>query len=154
MQPSNKVGFLMMHLSFLLMRQNDQVLQERLGIGFSQFKILKVLEVQPHIQQKQIAVALGQTEASISRQIKLLHDKGLLRSAVRSDNRRQHITTLTPQGVQMAADAIKVLTEYHTPLFSQLTAAQTQQLLDILVTMHSYVCTTSGDGTCQQFLQK
>src|SRR5579863_5003598 len=99
MRPTNKIGYLLQHVSFVLARQADQALQERLGIGFSQYKILMTLQFNPHVQQKQIAESLGQTEASISRQIKLLHDKGLLSTRINPSNRREHITTPTPKGV-------------------------------------------------------
>jgi DNA-binding MarR family transcriptional regulator len=153
MQPSNKIGFMMHHLAFTLQRQNDQVLQERLGIGFSQFKILKVLEMQPHIQQRQIAEALGQTEASISRQIKLLHDQGLLQTTLRPENRREHITTLTAKGLRFTEEAIRILTDYHQPMFDKLKPKQQQQLAEILQIMHDYSCTTSNT-ICQRFAQK
>lgn len=98
MKPTNNIGFLLQHIAFSLARQNDAILQDELGIGFSQFKILMVLQWRPNVQQKQIAEQLGQTEASISRQIKLMYDDGLLQSTPRPENRREHVTTLTPRG--------------------------------------------------------
>jgi DNA-binding MarR family transcriptional regulator len=67
MKPTNNIGYLMQRLSFLLARQSDQVLQEQLGIGFSQFKILMALGWDPSCQQRHIADKLGQTEASVAR---------------------------------------------------------------------------------------
>ncbi|HSX23988.1 MAG TPA: MarR family winged helix-turn-helix transcriptional regulator, partial [Candidatus Saccharimonadales bacterium] len=72
MGPTNNIGYLLQHLSGVLAKQSDQALQERLGIGFSQFKILRVLQHSPQTQQRQIAEWIGKTEASISRQIKLM----------------------------------------------------------------------------------
>jgi DNA-binding MarR family transcriptional regulator len=61
MRAINSLGYLLNHIAFVMARQSDQVLQERLGIGFSQFKIMMVLSHKPHIQQKEIADKLGQT---------------------------------------------------------------------------------------------
>ncbi len=136
--PDN-LGFLIQHLAFSLGRLNDQVLQERLGIGFSQFKLMMVLERQPHIQQKQIADTLGQTEASISRQIKVLHDKNLLQTLVNPRNRRQHITTLTPRGLRFTEEATATLDGYYEPLFARLTPRQQVQLRESLLILDDYI---------------
>lgn len=152
MHLTNQIGFLLHHISFSLTRQNDQVLQERMGIGFSQFKILRVLEKQPHVQQRQIAEALGQTEASISRQIKLLHDKGLLQTTIHPQNRRKHITTLTPKGERFTEEAITIVRAYHQPMFDHLSAKQQEQLMELLHIMHDHSCSGGILGACRQFV--
>jgi DNA-binding MarR family transcriptional regulator len=153
MPVTSNIGFLLQHLAFSLGHQNDQVLQEQLGVGYSQFKLMKVLQHMPHIQQKQIADALGQTEASISRQIKLLHQKGLLQTEVKPENRRQHITTLTAKGVRFTDQAVAILNDYHQAMFDQLSEKQQEQLLDILMTMHDYSCQGKASA-CRQFIKK
>lgn len=149
---TNNIGFLLQHLAFSLGRLNDQVLQERLGIGFSQFKLMMVLEKRPHIQQKQIAETLSQTEASISRQIRVLQEKGLLQTTVSPHNRREHITTLTPKGTRFTEEAIAILNNHYEPLFAQLTSKQQVQLGESLSVLHDHVC-TMNNGTCQKFLK-
>lgn len=149
MRPTNNIGYLINHLAFVLGRQSDQVLQEQLGIGFSQFKIMMVLKWNPHVQQRQIAENLGQTEASISRQIKLLHNKGLLSTRIRSENRREHITQLTSKGERMTEQAMTTLNNYHTPTFSSLSDKQQQQLVEILSVMHESACDPTKPGACQ-----
>lgn len=146
MKPTNNIGYLLNHLAFVLGRQSDQVLQEQLGIGFSQFKIMMALKWNPSVQQKQIAERLGQTEASISRQIKLLHDKGLLSTQVKSDNKRVHVTTLTIKGERLTEKSMQVLNNYHAPTFNSLTEKQQQTLLEILNTMHDVVCVGKKSG--------
>jgi len=141
MQPTNNIGYLIQHLAFTLARQSDQVLQERLGIGFSQFKILMVLKWKANVQQKQIADNLGQTEASISRQIKLLHEQGLLASHKSPENKRQHLAVLTSKGERLINEALDVLNSYHAPVFARLSEKQTSQLLETLSIMHEEACT-------------
>lgn len=146
MRPTNNIGYLLNHLAFMLSRQSDQVLQEQLGIGFSQFKIMMALKWNPAVQQKQIAERLGQTEASISRQIKLLQDKGLLAARVRADNKRERITTLTPKGERLTEKSMQVLNNYHAPTFNSLSEKQQQTLIEILNTMHDAVCVDKKSG--------
>lgn len=150
MLPLDNIGYLLNHLAFVVGRQSDQVLQERFGIGFSQFKILMVLRWEPSIQQKQIADKLGQTEASISRQIKLLHDGSLLQTKIHPENRRRHITTLTPKGERLIDEAMRILNDYHGPMFDTLNEKQRQQLLEALTLMHQYACSGDRAGACHQ----
>ena len=149
MNITNNIGYLLQHLAFVLARQSDQVLQEQLGIGFSQFKILMVLQWDPMVQQKYIAEKLGQTEASISRQIKLLHDKGMLTTTISSSNRRQHITSLTAKGERHIDKALEILNSYHAPVFDQLTDKQRNQLLETLQTMHQQACRGDRASACR-----
>lgn len=154
MRPSNKIGFLIQHLAFSLGRTNDQVLQEQLGIGFSQFKLMMVLQKMPHIQQKQIARALNQTEASISRQIKLLHEKNLLQTTVSPKNRREHITTLTAKGVRFTEEARRILNEYYQPMFAELSEKEQEQLLQHLSSLHNFICTDTKGDMCQKYINE
>jgi len=154
MPTRSKIGFLIQHLAFSLGRTNDQVLQEQLGIGFSQFKLMMVLQKKPHIQQKQIAAALNQTEASISRQIKLLHDKNLLQTTVSPKNRREHITTLTPKGVRYSEEASRILVNYYQPMFEQMSEKDQAQLFQLLGTLHEYICREQIDDMCRKFINE
>jgi DNA-binding MarR family transcriptional regulator len=140
MRSTDNPGYLLHHLAMVLDRQSDTVLQDRFGIGFSQFKILMALKWHEGVQQKEIAKYLGQTEASVSRQIKLLHDLGLLQNRVSPKSRRERITTLTVKGNKVAEGAKEALNDYHGPLFEQLTPSQQEQYLEILGSMHDYVC--------------
>jgi DNA-binding MarR family transcriptional regulator len=149
MRPTNNIGYLINHIAFVLSRQSDQVLQEQLGIGFSQFKIMMVLQWDPSIQQRKIADKLGQTEASISRQIKLLHEKGLLATRISAENRREHITTLTAKGEKLTEQAMLVLNNYHAPTFGTISEKQQETLREILTIMHRAVCSADKPGACQ-----
>lgn len=148
MKPTNNIGYLLQHTSFSLARQSDQVLQEQLGLGLSQFKIMMVLRRNPNIQQRQIADALGQTEASISRQIKLMHDQNLLQTTISPKNRREHITTLTAKGLRMTQEALKVLNRYQAPTFAVLSERQQKQFAEILSLLHEEVCKGERPGRC------
>lgn len=155
MQTTDNVGFLIHHTAFSLGRQSDQILQERLGVGFSQFKIMRVLERKPQVQQKHIAQALGQTEASISRQIKLLQEKGLLQSVVSPQNRREHITTLTPRGVRFTEEAMNILATYFEPTFNHLSEKQQRAMVEGLRILHEQLCMSGSDnGVCRQFVNE
>lgn len=148
MGPTNNIGYLLQHLSGVLAKQSDQALQERLGIGFSQFKILRVLQHSPGAQQRQIAEWLGQTEASISRQIKLMISKNLLQTTISPKNRREHLTTPTSKGVRLTEESINVLNSTHAGMFSDMGEKHQQQMLEILAHMHQFTCQPGKIGAC------
>lgn len=148
MGPTNNVIYLIQHLSAVLGKQADQVLQEQLGIGLSQFKILMVLEWNPRAQQQTIAISLGQTEASISRQIKLLQARGLLISKQDPRNRRKHMTMSTPLGMQMTEAATAIIRRSFGPEFAGMGEDQLLRLITGLQHMHSIVCKPGKLGAC------
>lgn len=150
MQITNSAAYMLQHLAMSTARQNDQLLLERLGIGFSQFKILMVLQKKPHVQQKAIAETLGQTEASISRQIKLMHDKGLLSTSINPANRRERMTTLTGKGDRLIEEAFTVLNGYYGPMFDHLGEKKLTQLIEILADLHGAVCQPGKIGACDR----
>lgn len=142
------IGYLLQHTAGILARQSDQVLQERLGIGMSQYKILMMLQRNPNVQQRKLAECLGQTEASISRQIKLLCEKGMMVIKVNPKSRREHITILTPRGNKMTDAASQVLEQYHGPILEQLSEKQQQQLIEMLTVIHHHTCVTGKPFAC------
>lgn len=150
MQPINDTSYLFDHVSAALHRQSDQVLQERLGIGMSQFKILSMLKWQPGVTQRDLADYLGQTEASISRQIKLLQQKALLVSHIDPAERRRHLTALTNKGVKITLAAEEVLAEYHAPMLAKLNPREQEQFRAMLTSLHEYTCAPGRRMACDR----
>lgn len=136
MNNATLIHTLLHHLSAVFGRESDQILQEQLGLTFSQFKILMVLADNPTTQQRQIAVALGQTEASVSRQIKLLKSKGLLESRTNPRNRREHRTALTARGERLTEAAQNVLKNFQSGALEHMSSKQQTQLVELLALVH------------------
>jgi DNA-binding MarR family transcriptional regulator len=148
MGPVLTVGYLLTHTATILQRQSDQVLQERLGIGMSQYRILMMLQRSPNVQQRKIAECLGQTEASISRQMKLLYEKGLLAIRVNPKSRREHLTVPTAKGAKLTDAATEVLEQYHAPMLDLINDKQKEQLKEVLQIFHGFTCSAGKPFTC------
>ncbi len=133
------LGYLLQHLAFTLMKQTDIILLEQIGVGFSQYKILRSLQQQNGVQQKQIAQYLGQTEASISRQIHVLENQGFIKNVVRKENRREHIITLTDKGEKLLDHAVTIVTKYHAPMLDHLSRKEQESLRTILGKMYEAI---------------
>ncbi len=115
-------------VAFLLSRHVDQTLQERLGLGYSQYKIMEILRFSPNLQQKQVASKLSQTEASISRQIRLTQSQMLLTVYINPKNKREHILKLTDKGERLTIEAEEILDSFYKNLFSKISIKQQEEL--------------------------
>jgi DNA-binding MarR family transcriptional regulator len=146
--PINALGYLLQHTAGIMYRQSDQVLQERLGIGMSQFKLLMILQCSEPMPQRKLADMLGQTEASISRQVKLLCEKAMLAIKVNPKNRREHIAIATPKGIKLADAARGVLADYHNPILSNCSPKDVDRLLQALDLLHGNVCAKGKPHAC------
>lgn len=139
MRPIDNLGITLQNIATSLARSNDQLLQAKLGVSFSQFKILAVLLDRPHIRQKEIAQYLGQTEASVSRQIKNMYEDGLLQAVPRREDRREHITTLTKRGERIATSATRLLNQANAPLLQRLSSNEQNVLQSAIRSISSLI---------------
>ncbi len=148
MGPANNLEYLIQHVAAVIGKQSEQLLQERLGIGLSQFKILMALEWNPRMSQRSIADSLGQTEASVSRQIKVLTGKGLLVSKPDPQNRRRHVTTPTPKGMQLTETANGLLRRGFGSDTPGLTNEELNEMVAGLHKLHRAICRPGKPGAC------
>jgi DNA-binding MarR family transcriptional regulator len=132
---------LISHLAFVLDRQADIALQEELGFGITQYKIMATLKGTVGMLQKKIAFNLGQTEAGISRQMKVLEQKTLLQIEVNPIDRRQHLISLTYNGERIMEQADNLLKQNYAPLFDRLSEGEKNNLMSVLSLLHESVCT-------------
>ena len=96
-------------LAFLLEKRADDSLKEQLDIGFAQYKVLEAINQNSLARQNMVAEMLDQTEASISRQIKILEKKGLITVASVMGNKRARELSLTRVGEDIVRQAEHLL---------------------------------------------
>lgn len=154
MEQKNTVEYLLQHLAATINRQIDQAMQEKIGIGLAQFKILQSLESNPAVRQYQIAAALGQTEASVSRQVKLLIDKGLLTSQISPKDRRERINVPTAKGLKMVGASDTAMRQYIDARFAGIGDKRQKQLVELLSILHAQVCQPTKTATCQHLFDE
>lgn len=149
MQPVQNTSYLFGHIASVLHRQADQTLQERLGLGLSQYKILYMLQAYPGVAQKKLADYVGQTEASVSRQVKLLQEKGFVVSRVDAAERRKHLAALTGKGIKITHAANEIIDQFHEPLFGSLSSKEQAQLGTLLAKLHTQSCAPANRIRCE-----
>lgn len=148
MYPLAELHHLLSHVTSALSRQADEILHTHLGVGLSQVRILLYLQIHPNVKQKEIAEALGQTEASISRQIGIMHRQGLLRSRISPNNRRQRITTPTAKGLRAVERAKQLIQEDQSAIFESLSSRQYDELFETINLLHQNACGPGRSGAC------
>ena len=127
----DSIPYIIHELSQKITADADQVLFERYGIGFSQYKVLLSVSSKQGIPQKEIAHNLKQTEASVSRQIGLLIDANLVEIGPAKDNRK-HLIFLTPRGEEMVYKTSSSLANYQEILFNELSLKEVTNLKNTL----------------------
>lgn len=128
---NESVGYLLHELSQRIDSESDQILRERFGIGFAQYKVLLAVDAQKGISQKKIAFDLAQTEASISRQVGILIDKDFIYIGPAKDNRK-HPIYLTSRGEEVVIKATSALNDHHRHIFRNLSEKQQVSLVECL----------------------
>jgi DNA-binding MarR family transcriptional regulator len=144
--------YLLQHIGTILERQFDQALLEQLGIGTSQYRILLALEAHPDISQKHLAANLGQTEASISRQVRILQSKLLIDTQIHPRSRRERVTNLSPKGITVIMVAKDLFAQIASNLLGDLSDRQQKALRDGLSTVHSKTCSPDTPRSCDHEL--
>ena len=96
-------------LAFLLEKRADEVLHQQIGIGFAQYKVLEAVGRNMLAKQNLIAELLDQTEASVSRQVKILEKKALIIVGTVMNNRRARELSLTEKGEELLSHCEELL---------------------------------------------
>ena len=117
---------------FLLDKALDKALQGRIGLGLSQFLVLKALVDLPHVPQKHVAAALDQTQAAVSRQVDILDGLGLVSRAQNPDNRREYVLALTKAGKARYAKAVLAMDAVLNETFRVLGNVEKGRILESL----------------------
>jgi DNA-binding MarR family transcriptional regulator len=148
MDAAGSTMYLLQHVGTISQRQFDQALLEQLGIGTSQYRILLVLQTHPDISQKHLAANLGQTEASISRQVRVLQSKLLITVRMHPTSHRERVVSLSPKGVTVMEVAQNLFTQIASDLLKTLTERQQKNFREALAALHDMSCSPSTPRSC------
>ena len=116
----------------MLKKRADELLKKEVGIGFAQYKVLEAVNVNTLAKQNTIAQMLDQTEASISRQVKILQKKGLINIKDVMGNKRAREIGLTHIGEEIVGQAETILQYTQAELLHSLTEQEQATLASII----------------------
>ena len=112
----------------------------QLGIGYSQYKLLVQFKGDRIIRQNIIADNLGQTEASITRQIKILSLKGLITRDIDLQNKKVKVVILTLLGSRIQQAARDIIIKQNNDFLVDIEAEDQTKLLFNLNKLHHQLC--------------
>jgi DNA-binding MarR family transcriptional regulator len=122
-------------IAFLLEKKADDTLKEQLDIGFAQYKVLEAINQNSLARQNMVAEMLDQTEASISRQIKILEKKGLITVATVMGNKRARELSLTRVGEDIVRQSEHLLESVQEKTMEGLSYQDQRYLLELFERM-------------------
>lgn len=131
-------------ITWLLDREADRLLRERLTLSFPQFGILMAIRHHPAITQKTIADAHGQTEGAISKRINDLVKRRLVVRGQNPDSRREYRLSLTAAGERHFHQAIELLDKELAARFTSLSRLRQRHFDRSLDTILDLLCMCDG----------
>src|SRR3989344_4117478 len=136
---SQNLTYSLHKLVFLMDKLADRVLRDKLGLTFSQFKILMAIDHRDACQ-KDVAKFWDMTEAAVSRQVDLLLQKKLIVKTENSGNRRQFLLKLTGVGDKLLTKSFKLVDDKYDEIYSHVDQKKRKILADALATYLGFLC--------------
>lgn len=129
--------FLIGAIANKLVINGSAVLRQRLGLGFTEYRIMVMLSLEPGIAAKRIGEVVGLDKAAISRAVAALENAGLIEPTPETAGRRSQAFRLTARGHEVFARAVKVGREHERRLMVDLSAEEQQMLVGLLQRLHA-----------------
>jgi DNA-binding MarR family transcriptional regulator len=129
---NEKAHDLLQRLAFILQQSSDEVLLKQIRVGLSPVRIMAELETSGVVSQRNLAKRLHQTEANISRQIRLMQRDGLVNIAKNPKDGRERQLTLTNKGADLSQAAEKILINNYKNLVSRLDKKEVETFGEII----------------------
>jgi DNA-binding MarR family transcriptional regulator len=118
----------------------DKVLDSKLHISFSQFKVLMAIDSKT-VCQREIAEYWDSTEAAVSRQIEILVKENLISRKENVENRRQNLLVLTKKGKEILETGYKALDKSNEKMYTVLDERERTVLVEGLHKLLKVICT-------------
>ncbi|MEM1312778.1 MAG: MarR family winged helix-turn-helix transcriptional regulator [Patescibacteria group bacterium] len=115
-------------LVMLMDKDAEKFLQKELELSYNQFLIIFAISEHCAKTQKSVAFFTNLTEAAVSKQIENLRKSGYMTRVESSEDRREHILSLTSKGSEKANKAKSLIYKNVKKLFSVLNTAQLTDL--------------------------
>lgn len=129
--------FLIGAIANKLVINGSAVLRQRLGLGFTEYRIMVMLSLEPGIAAKRIGEVVGLDKAAISRGVRTLEAEGLIEPTPETAGRRSQAFRLTAMGDAIFARAVKVGREHERRLMADLSADEQRALIGLLQRLHA-----------------
>jgi len=120
----------LLSLVWKLQQSADELLTSKNGVGLSQSRIMAALDKSVPRSQSYVALELGQTEANVSRQLRVMKKAGLVSVTKNKKDSRQRDVVLTPKGYRMYLKAQQILVRHEKGLLSTMSRSEARDFQD------------------------
>lgn len=97
---SSYAPFLLNAVSNAWGRKTSTIYRRDFDVGLSEWRVLSMLNIEPRITARRICDVLRQDKAAVSRSLKALLQKGLLRYEQTANDPRKRVWSLSPEGLK------------------------------------------------------
>lgn len=104
-----------------LLKHADAALNKKVGVTYSQFRVLLLLRAHISLSQQELAKLHCSTPAAISRLVETLVKKKFLERSSNPVNRRENVLCLSAQGSQKLTTAVTLIQKMEKDLYGNLT---------------------------------
>jgi DNA-binding MarR family transcriptional regulator len=130
-QPARSVGFTISTTGYAISRRFRELLAP-LGLEPRDFALLRGVAASEGVSQQAIGERMGVAASRMVAFVDGLEQRGLLERRQNPDDRRARALYLTPAGQELLGRAFAVAVEHEQRLCSELSAAEREQLLELL----------------------
>jgi len=116
----------------ILDRSADEMLNSQYGLSYSQLMIMFMLDKYKQLNQKELSLCMGLTEAAVSKQIENMFHKEYLVREVDPKNRRKNMVFLTKSGQIIFDKANELLMARAEEIFQVLDSGEREILNKVL----------------------
>lgn len=134
------IGYKLHKLASAADRKVDQRIQDKYGVSQSQFLILFGAAGEWQPTQCAVARFLNLTQAAVSRQIDNLVERGLITRLENSENRREHLLTITASGQDVLTKVKTEVQAEYTDMLSDVSASELKVFEEVLSKLLGKVC--------------
>lgn len=117
----------LLSLTYLLQQSADEILLKEARVSLSHARILSALNTSP-VTQKSVASVLHQTEANVSRQLKVMKRAGLVSITKNKKDGRVRDVSLTRKGSERKTKAQKILAKQQRDFLKSMSRSEADTL--------------------------
>src|SRR5260221_9724110 len=129
------LAYLLGRFMFALDGAADHVLQSEVGISYKRALFLIVVQQCGTVTQHELAVALGYSDPAVSTMLVELAKDGYVQTTKSTTHGRKRLVTITPQGIELVAQARQVLDAHFDQLLG-IAGVDAQQLRELTERLH------------------
>lgn len=128
-------------------RSANTLYRKHFGVTVAEWRIVVLLALEPDISAARICQVIGYDKAPVSRMLKAMERRGLVRILVDPFHARKHVIALTPAGLALHDRVVVIALERERKLLSCLAPDEKEQLLGLLRRVHGNLGVLAGAGT-------